>query len=407
MLLDSNTTLDALALFLGQRTKTIEDIFTASQYIRPNVSFTHDASTTENKSDLPMNDRPKSRHTRQASRLDAAQILRELSPAPPGAKDPVPTSASDGRKPDRREIKRKMIRDRISKALLETIKCIASTVGMTKATYLPRPDTDSSVSLLDDAIERVQRGERKTSAGPRGTASRQVSSVDAAPKRPSRQPSGLPSIADTTPASAQSVSTIAILKNLPSSQMLLTYLPEGVKTFTPFIAPVAGKSKSEQVKQINDKLDTWVAAAMSDLVPRIDIWLSRLDKISDIWKIRSQLNRLLDDIRGNESIALSLRQVEEIRKVAQTTFEMRTKAIWRAQLDQLHTTTRLGLQNSLDKIRHSDSSSITGKRHSQRLTHSLLLTSVQICIHRSCISQVRWISQACLSAPSLPTMLCK
>lgn len=363
MLLDSNTTLDALALFLEQRTKTIEDIFTASQYIRPNVSFIHDANTAEKKSDLPMNDRPKSRHTRQASRLDAAQILRELSPAPPGAKDVIsPTSPCDGRKPDRREIKRKMIRDRISKALLETVKCIASTVGMTKATYLPRPEADSDVGLLDDAIERVQRGERKISVAPRGTASQQGSVADAVPKRPSRQSSSLPSIADATPDSAQYVSTIAILKNLPSSQMLLTYLPEGVKTFTPFITAVAGKSKSEQVKQINVKLDAWVAAAMSDLVPRIDIWLGRLDKISDIWKIRSQLNRLLDDIKSNESIALSSRQVEEIRKVAQTTFETRTKAIWRAQLDQLHTATRSGLQNSLDKIRHSDSSSMTGKR---------------------------------------------
>lgn len=363
MLLDSNTTLDALGLFLGQRTKAIEDIFTASQYIRPNVSFTRDAGSTEQKLDLPTNNRPKSRHTRQASRLDAAQILRELSPAPPGAKDQVsPTGASDSRKPDRREIKRKMIRDRISKALLETIKCIASTVGMTKASYLPRPEADSNVSLLEDAIDRVQRGERKPNVATRATASRQVSTSESAQKRPLRLPSTLPSIADATPDSSQFVSTVVILKNLPSSQMLLTYLPEGVKTFTPFIVPVAGRSRTEQEKQISDKLDTWVAAALSDLAPRIDIWLSRLDLISDIWKIRSLLNRLLDDIKINGSIALSSHQVEEIRKVAQMAFETRTKAIWRAQLDQLQSETQSGLQNSLDKIRNNDSSSITGEQ---------------------------------------------
>jgi hypothetical protein len=360
MLLDSNTTLDALALFLGQRTKAIEDIFTASQYIRPNVSFTRDADAEETPS-VPANNRPKSRHTRQASRLDAAQILRELSPAPPGAKDQVSlTGAADGRKPDRRDIKRKMIKERISKALLDTIKCIASTVGMTKSSYLPRPDADSDVSLLDDAIDKIQRGERKPNNAQRATASRQVSVSEVGQKRPSRQPSTLPSIADVTPGSSQSVSTSVILKSLPSSQMLLTYLPEGVKMFTPFIAPVAGRSKVEQEKQIVEKLDVWVSVILNDLAPRIDIWLSKLDKISDVWKIRSLLFRLLDDIKRNESMALSASQVEGIRKVAQTAFETRTKAIWRAQLDQLQTATRSGLQSSLDKIRNHDSSSMTG-----------------------------------------------
>jgi hypothetical protein len=361
MLLDSNTSLDALTLFLNQRTRSIEDIFTASQFIRPNVSFVRDSASNNTTSTTTPTDRPKSRHTRQASRLDAAQILRELSPAPPGAKDAVsPSGTSETQKPDRKDIKRKTVRDRVSKALLDTIKCIASTVGMSKSSCLARPEADSSSSLLDEAIDRIQRGDRKASAAQRGSASRQASMTEGQ-RRTSRLPSMLPVIADQHPGQIPFTSTSTILKALPSSQMLVTYLPERVQMFTPFIAPVSGKSKPEQERQILDKLDSWVSDAITALAPRIDILLSRLDNISDIWKVRAHLLRLLDEIQSNETIALSSQQVDAIRKVAQTAFETRTKAIWRAQLDQLLEDTRSGLSQSLEKIRNSDTSSMTGR----------------------------------------------
>lgn len=143
--------------------------------------------------------------------------------------------------------------------------------------------------------------------------------------------------------------------------MLVTYLPERVQTFTPFIAPISAKSKPEQERQIIDKLDTWVSEALTALASRIDIWLSRLDNIADIWKIRAHLHRLLNEIKSNESIALTTQQVDAIRKVAQSAFETRTKAIWRAQLDQLSNDMRSGLKQSLDKIRNNDTRSMTGE----------------------------------------------
>lgn len=361
MLLDSNTSLDALTLFLNQRARSIEDIFTASQFIRPNVSFVRDPASSNVKSATTPNDRPKSRHTRQASRLDAAQILRELSPAPPGAKDALsPTDTSEAQRPDRKDIKRKMVRDRVSKALLDTIKCIASTVGMSKSSYLSRPEADSSSSLLDEAIHKVQRGERKASTAQRGSTSRQASMTDGQ-RRTSRLPSTLPVITDQNLGQTPFASTSTILRTLPSSQMLVTYLPERVQTFTPFIAPISAKSKPEQERQIIDKLDTWVSEALTALASRIDIWLSRLDNIADIWKIRAHLHRLLNEIKSNESIALTTQQVDAIRKVAQSAFETRTKAIWRAQLDQLSNDMRSGLKQSLDKIRNNDTRSMTGE----------------------------------------------
>jgi hypothetical protein len=361
MLLDSNTSLDALTLFLNQRARSIEDIFTASQFIRPNVSFVRDSASTNVTSATTPNDRPKSRHTRQASRLDAAQILRELSPAPPGAKDPLSsTDTAEAHRPDRKDIKRKMVRDRVSKALLDTIKCIASTVGMSKSSYLSRPEADANSSLLDEAIDRVQRGERKASTAQRGSASRQASMTEGQ-RRTSRLPSTLPVITDQNLGHTPFASTSTILRALPSSQMLVTYLPERVQMFTPFIAPTSGKSKPEQERQIIDKLDSWVSDALTALAPRIEIWLSRLDSIADIWKIRAHLLRLLDEVKSNESIALTSQQVNAIRKVAQTAFETRTKAIWRSQLDQLSNDTRSGLKQSLDKIRNNDTSSMTGE----------------------------------------------
>ncbi|KAI5451411.1 hypothetical protein NCC49_001717 [Naganishia albida] len=359
MLLDSNTSLDALTLFLDQRTRSIEDIFTASQFIRPNVSFVRDSTNNNTNSATTPIDRPKSRHTRQASRLDAAQILRELSPAPPGAKDAMsPSGTSETQKPNRKDIKRKMIRDRASKALSDTIKCIASTVGMSKSSCLSRPEADFSSSLLDEAIDRIQRGERKASIAQRSPVSRQTSMTEGQ-RRTSRLPSMLPIITDQNPGQTPFTSTSTILKTLPSSQMLVTYLPERVQMFAPFITPVSCKSKSEQERQVVDKLDSWVSDAITALAPRIDIWLSRLDNISDVWKIRTHLLRLLDEIKSNETIALSSEQVDAIRKVAQTAFETRTKAIWRAQLDQLLEDTRSGLMQSLEKIRSNDTSSMT------------------------------------------------
>ncbi|KAJ9096589.1 hypothetical protein QFC19_007121 [Naganishia cerealis] len=357
MLLDSNTASDVLNIFLGQRSRAIEDIFTTSQLIRPNVSFAGNAYNVEKQGVTTPAARTKIRHTRQASRLDAAQVLRELSPAPPGAKGPIAQSGfAEGVKLDKKNIKRKIIRDRISKALLDTVKCIASTVGITKSTFLTRRDDPSGPSLFEDAVHRVQQGERMAS-----TAQRQQALQRASLPIPSERASGLPSTSPIATASIPSpyISTSSMLKTLPSSQMLLTYLPDTVQMFTPFISSDA-RSREEKHEQITNKLDTWVSDTLQELAPRIEIWMGRLDSIADIWKVRSQLLRLLDDILPNESIALSAEQVDRIRKATQAAFETRTKALWRLLLDELVKTTTSGLEDSLEKIKSHDDSSITG-----------------------------------------------
>jgi hypothetical protein len=356
MLLDSNTASDVLNIFLSQRGRAIEDIFTASQLIRPNVSFVGNASSVEKQEVITPTTRTKARHTRQASRLDAAQILRELSPAPPGAKGALVQPAESG-KVDKKHIKRKIVRDRISKALLDTVKCIASTVGMAKSTYLAGKDATSGSSLLEDALVRVQQGERMANTSQKQQALRSTHFTIRSDKS-----LGLASTSPNNSAFSSSpyISTSSMLRTLPSSQMLITYLPDNVQTFTPFISSDA-KSGDEKHRQITDKLDAWVSETLQALAPRIDIWLNRLDSIADIWKIRSQLLRLLDEILPNEAIALSAEQVGQIRKVAQTAFESRTKALWRLLLEELVKSTTSGLQDSLDKIKTHDDTSITGE----------------------------------------------
>lgn len=356
MLLDSNTASDVLNIFLSQRGRAIDDIFTASQLIRPNVSFAGNAPSVEKQEVTTPTTRTKARHTRQASRLDAAQVLRELSPAPPGAKGAL-VQPAETVKVDKKNIKRKIVRDRISKALLDTVKCIASTVGMAKSTYLAGKDSTAGSSLFEDAVHRVQQGERITS-----TAQRQQTLRSASMGIPPEKSLGLPSTSPngSVPSALSYTSTSSMLRTLPSSQMLLTYLPDNVQMFTPFISSDA-KSGDERNRQIRDKLDTWVSETLQGLAPRLEIWLNRLDSIADIWKIRSQLLRILDEILPNESIALSAEQVNQIRKVAQTAFESRTKALWRLLLEELVKETTLGLQDSLEKIKNHDDSSITGK----------------------------------------------
>ncbi|KAJ9121715.1 hypothetical protein QFC22_002335 [Naganishia vaughanmartiniae] len=285
MLLDSNTASDVLNIFLSQRGRAIEDIFTTSQLIRPNVSFEGNASGGEKQDLITPTTRTKARHTRQASRLDAAQILRELSPAPPGAKG-VLVQPAEPVKVDKKNIKRKIVREQ---------------------TFSGMPSTS-----------------------PNGSAA----------------------------SAPPYISTASMLRTLPSSQMLVTYLPDNVQMFTPFISSDKN-SGDEKHQQIRNKLDTWFSETLQALAPRIDIWLSRLDSIADIWKIRSQLFRLLDEILPNESIALSAEQVEQIRKVAQIAVESRTKALWRLLLEELVKTTTSGLQDSLEKIKSHDDSSIT------------------------------------------------
>ncbi|KAJ9102517.1 hypothetical protein QFC21_002917 [Naganishia friedmannii] len=354
MLLDSNTASDVLNIFLGQRGRALEDIFTASQLIRPNVSFVGNASSVEKEEAITPTTRTKARHTRQASRLDAAQILRELSPAPPGAKGAL-VQPAENVKVDKRNIKRKIVRDRISKALLDTVKCIASTVGMAKSTYLAARDTTSGESLFEDAVHRVQEGERMASTAHRQQALRSAFVSNRSEKALEPPSTSLNGSATSSPPY---ISTSSMLRALPSSQMLLTYLPDNVQMFTPFISSDA-KSGDEKRQQITNKLDTWVSQTLQALAPRIDIWLNRLDSIADIWKIRSQLLRLLDEILPNESIALSAEQVDQIRKVAQIAFESRTKALWRILLEELVKTTTSGLQDSLERIKSHDDSSIT------------------------------------------------
>jgi hypothetical protein len=125
-----------------------------------------------------------------------------------------------------------------------------------------------------------------------------------------------------------------VIQELPSSQILLRYLPTRVTAFTPFIAPSA-------TPNLKEKLGQWQASAVEILRESVPAWLSGLQSVADVWKVRATLS----DILGDEAFE------EQISAALEAEWGARVQAIWTAKLHTLVTKAETALKDAGTKIR--------------------------------------------------------
>lgn len=281
ILLDSLPLPDALDLLLSQRLKTLGDIL---------------AHAPGSKTD--------GRRRRSNSRVETAAASREA-------------------------VHR---RDDIAKVVAEAVRNLLDGVSLVKAVFEPsKRKAIGDESSLAEAIRLVQAGEEAQPAM-QPTPIRRA----AHQRRASRLTSislPLPSRGSTT-ASNPPVSTRRVIQSLPSSQILLRYLPSQVISFTPFIA-------SSTPPNLADKLGPWQTAAVEILRDSVPAWLAGLHSVADVWVVRATLADMLGDDAFEEQIASAL----------EAEWGARVQAIWTSKLHALVTSAEASLKDAADKIR--------------------------------------------------------
>ncbi|KAL1411795.1 hypothetical protein Q8F55_002762 [Vanrija albida] len=228
-------------------------------------------------------------------------------------------------------------RDSIANVLSDAIKCLLDAVDHARDVFEPKPKLSGNESIISEAIRLVQAGEDLPPTHASGLV-RRVSS-----NRKSR----MASISLPLPPTSHSalggggppVSTPRILQALPSSQILLRYLPSGVTGFTPFIAPSSEPALSQ-------KLDAWQASAIQLLRQSVPSWLADLQSVSDVWAVRSAIGDLLGDSAFEQQISQAL----------EAEWGARVQTIWTAKLDALIKNAETTLRTASEKIRAGEES---------------------------------------------------
>lgn len=281
ILLDSLPLPDALDLLLSQRLKALRDI------------LAHVPTSTKN------NLRRKSSN----SRLDNAASTREAAHQ----------------------------RQDIVKVISEAVRCLLGSVALVKGAFEPKRRGPGEESALAEAIRLVQAGE-EPQATLQPTPLRRASHQ----RRASRMASislPLPPRINAT-STGPPLSSPQIIQSLPSSQILLRYLPASVIEFTPFIAPSTPPSLAA-------KLGPWQASAVDTVRESAPAWLDGLHSVADVWAVRATLADMLGDEAFEEQISAAL----------EAEWGARVQAIWTAKLNAIVTSAETSLNDAADRIR--------------------------------------------------------
>ena len=177
-------------------------------------------------------------------------------------------------------------REEISSVLGDAVKSLLDTVTLVRAVFEKDKRQDGG-SLLEEMERLVQIGE------PISTSTKPGQDLKQRRTSHERRASRLASISISVPlipnsATGPPISSGQILQSLPSAQILLKHLPTSITGFTPFIAPSSATG-------LEDKLAGWQRTAIGLLREAVPEWLGALHSVSDVWKLRHELDLLLKE----------------------------------------------------------------------------------------------------------------
>lgn len=231
ILLDNVSLAETLALLLSQRTRALEEILAHTQ-------ASSDASTSS----------PATKTRRRT--LSRSKPVQE--------------------------------RENIAAVLSSSVRCMLETVACARAVF---SKDASGPSTLEEMIRLIQLG------GPLPSTSQPPPPVRRMSSSHQRRASRLASISLPIPPSDPSgapITTPQVVQCLPSSQILLRYLPNSITGFTPFIAPSAAPD-------LDAALEEWQTASIELLRRATPTWLSDIHTVSTVWQVRGLLGNVLAD----------------------------------------------------------------------------------------------------------------
>ncbi|OCF75076.1 hypothetical protein I204_03925 [Kwoniella mangroviensis CBS 8886] len=228
------------------------------------------------------------------------------------AKSPEKEKGNRKRSNSRRQaaaITRSIIQERstISSIITDSVTLMLETVSSVKTVFEKNISLGQNESLIEEMMKLIQVGDITASTN---------SITTSVPNRPP-------------------ITSSEIIQNLPSSQILLRYLPNNIIGFTPFITPSTSPT-------LSDILNTWQQGSINLLKGSIPDWLKDLKNVKDIWAVRNSLNSLLQKGEFEEAIGLAL----------EDEWGKRVKEVWSEKLGLLVDNAEKEIREAGEKVRN-------------------------------------------------------
>ncbi|OCF56506.1 hypothetical protein L486_05356 [Kwoniella mangroviensis CBS 10435] len=206
-------------------------------------------------------------------------------------------------------ITRSIIQERstISSIITDSVTLMLETVSSVKTVFEKNISLGQNESLIEEMMKLIQVGDITASTN---------SITTSVPNRPP-------------------ITSSEIIQNLPSSQILLRYLPNNIIGFTPFITPSTSPT-------LSDILNTWQQGSINLLKGSIPDWLKDLKNVKDIWAVRNSLNSLLQKGEFEEAIGLAL----------EDEWGKRVKEVWSEKLGLLVDNAEKEIREAGEKVRN-------------------------------------------------------
>lgn len=257
----------------------------------------------------------KNRHARKDSRLNAAEMLRSLSPAPRRLERSNSGSAaanddSTARKAKVKERRRLSEQARAGKVFEDSVKLLWETVVTARAVIL----SANGESPLEAMMRRIQTSDTS---------------------------------ADSESGGNGHISTASLLRAMPSSQILQAYLPDSIKKFSPFIGNI-GQAADKSV--LRGLLDRWFESSLERLGTHAKGWLGGLETVTDVWQVKRQSSIVLDRLQELEQASLGRAEADRVVDTLATAFIDRARNIWQSRLDAAAVALKEGLQDDIEAL---------------------------------------------------------
>ncbi|WWC88089.1 uncharacterized protein L201_002993 [Kwoniella dendrophila CBS 6074] len=333
ILLDNLPISESLDLLLSQRTKALKD------------TLQHVESTSSKNSLSPEKDKSQSRK-RSNSRIQNAANIRSTIQERSSISNIITDSIN-------------LMLETVSSAKTVFDKSHTHTQSQTQLGPIDR-GLKQEESLIEEMMRLIQKGETTL---PSTTTNQSNLPPNSRKNSHQRRASRLASISIPRKLSTQNINgtnlssindkppitSSEIIQNLPSSQILLRYLPNNVIGFTPFIlTSISSSSSSSSVSgdsNLIDKLDSWQKQSINLLEESLPNWLKDLKNVKDIWIIRNSINELLSKSKEDEF-------ENSIKFALEDQWSIRVKQVWIEKLENLLQVTEKDIRDAGEKIRN-------------------------------------------------------
>ncbi len=347
-------------------------------------------------------------NTRKGSKLNAAAVLRELSPAPGSgrAANGFKHEAIKGISTRQDETKRSKHTARTVRTFVDIANCLQETLHAVRAIFMAHSEAEDGSSLLEEMMKQIQEvampmkhsarsnsmGVENTSGHRRRTSRLASFSVSLVPPSVSALPQHL-ALLEAGGDRPRIVTTQSILEALPASQILLNFLPASIQGFAPFI-PRSTTSTSGLAGDMEHGLSQWFEKALDFVSSSTRRRLSDLPDIRDVWNVKISVEGALRSSELHDDAVITDSEKEKLHAVLEQAWNMRIRGIWTAKLTQLVDGLELHVETVLATLASDKRYEEMGKSCSI-VCFGFALTCLlpQKCDQVACISPPTWHSR--------------